>query len=76
MKLCRLGRIFGKPLKEERGVINPPTTSGRGGCSFDEGLQGTGLEESLKSRLIVRRDKTQHLKTATWERLVCFHLLA
>lgn len=84
MKLCRLGQIFGEAFERGEGCNKPSHQLGwgeRGGggvvCSFDEGLQGIGLVESLKSsRLIVRQDETQHLKTATWELPVYFHLLA
>lgn len=76
VKLCRLGQIFGEAFESGEGCNKPSLQLGVGGCSFDEGLQGIELVESLKSRLIVRRDKTQHPTTAAWELLVYFHLPA
>lgn len=76
VKLCRLGQIFGEAFESGEGCNKPSLQLGVGGCSFDKGLQGIKLVESLKSRLIVRQDKTQHRTTAVWELLVYFHLPA
>lgn len=76
VKLCRLGQIFGEAFESGEGCNKPSLQLGVGGCSFDEGLQGIELVESLKSRLIVLQDKTQHRTTAAWELLAYFYLPA